>query len=107
VAKKTHSVYVIELKRSVLKNKKFATANPHFSGEKPCVYIGMTGLTPEERFEQHLSGYKAARIAKRFGVRLKPRLYASKNPMTYEDACAMEVELARRLRNRGYAVWQN
>jgi hypothetical protein len=44
---------------------------------------------------------------KAFGVALVPRLYARFNPMTYEQAKAMEVELARRLRNRGYAVWQN
>ena len=46
-------------------------------------------------------------ICSDFGKYLKPRHYKRFNPMTYYDALAMEKELARRLRKRGYAVWQN
>ena len=102
-----HNIYVIELDRAVLKEKKFLKANPEFDQKKPCVYVGMTGRTPEERFDQHKRGYKFNKYAKKYGIRLKPRLYASHNPMTYKDACAMGKEKARRLRNRGYGVWQN
>jgi hypothetical protein len=73
----------------------------------PCVYVGMTGRTPEERFQQHKAGYKAARFVHKFGIRLKPRQYQAYNPMTAAEAKYMEVEKARRLRNRGYGVWQN
>jgi hypothetical protein len=100
------NIYVIELDRAVLNEKKFREANPQFDKKKPCVYVGMTARTPEERFDQHKSGYKSAKYAKKYGIRLKPRLFASHNPMTYEDACAMEKEKARRLKNRGYGVWQ-
>jgi hypothetical protein len=100
------NIYVIELDRAVLNEKKFREANPRFDEKKPCVYVGMTARTPEERFDQHKSGYKSAKYAKKYGIRLKPRLFASHNPMTYEDACAMEKEKARRLKNRGYGVWQ-
>ena len=34
----------------------------------------MTGLTPEQRFANHKAGTKAARVVKRFGVRLVPKL---------------------------------
>lgn len=104
--KARYNIYVIELDRAVLKEKKFLEANPQFDEKKPCVYVGMTARTPEERFDQHKSGYKSAKYAKKYGIRLKPRLFANHNPMTYEDACVTEKEKARRLRNRGYAVWQ-
>ena len=99
-------IYVIELDREVLSDRKFQEANPQYLCDKPCVYIGMTGRTPEERFKQHKTGYKANKYVRKYGLRLRPRLYAYHNPMTYEEAKAMEVEKARRLRNRGYAVWQ-
>ena len=102
-----YSIYVIELDPAVLKHKRFAEANPDYTGDKPCVYVGMTARTPEERFAQHKHGYKACTFVKRYGLRLRPRLYQSLNPLTYKDACAMERERARRLRARGYAVWQH
>jgi len=42
----------------------------------------------------------------RFGVRLLPHLYAYANPMPYDAARDMEIELAIALREQGYAVWQ-
>ena len=68
-------------------------------------YVGMTGLPPEQRFENHKKGYKAAGIVKRFGERLVPRLYAHLNPMSYAKAKEMEVLLAESLRKRGYVVY--
>ena len=101
-----HSIYVIELDQAVLKSKKFRKANPDYAGEKPCVYVGMTYLSPEDRFKQHKDGYKSNSFVKKYGIRLRPRLYKSHNPMTRKTAEYMEVEKARRLRKRGYAVWQ-
>lgn len=101
-----HHVYVVELDPAVLADRSFASENPDRRADKPCLYVGMTGLSPEERFERHKRGIQASRIVKRFGVRLRPRLYKHFNPMTYADARAMETELARRLRRRGFAVWQ-
>ena len=102
----THNVYVIELSSAVLKKPAFREANPEHDPRKPCVYVGLTGRTPEIRFQQHREGIKAARYVKLFGVRLRPQLYARFNPMPYDDAVKMEREIARRLRKRGYAVWQ-
>ena len=71
---------------------------------RAAYYVGMTGLTPEQRFLNHKAGVKAARVVKKFGVRLVPKLYAHLNPMPYEAALQMELELAEDLRNEGYTV---
>jgi hypothetical protein len=78
--------------------------NPESDG-RAGYYVGMTGLSPEERFENHKQGRKAARIVKHYGVRLVPRLYAHLNPMSYEKAQAMEQMLFESLRKRGYLVY--
>lgn len=78
--------------------------NPNAQPGKPCVYVGMSGLTPEERFANHKSGVKAARIVRRFGIKLLPELFAHLNPMPFEAAAAMERDLAEDLRKQGYFV---
>ena len=72
---------------------------------KAAYYVGMTGLTPEKRFANHKSGVKAARVVRKFGERLVPKLYAHLNPMPYARAKAMEEFLADSLRKRGYVVY--
>lgn len=73
---------------------------------KPLVYVGQSCHTPAVRFKQHRDGYKASRYVKKFGKRLRPRLYERFNPMkTRAEAEAAERELARRLRKRGYTVY--
>jgi hypothetical protein len=41
---------------------------------------------------------------KRYGIQLLPELYAHLNPMPYEAAVQMEIDLAEDLRRAGYAV---
>ena len=41
---------------------------------KPCVYVGMTGLAVQERFQNHKAGRKAARIVKNYGIGPMPEL---------------------------------
>jgi predicted GIY-YIG superfamily endonuclease len=101
-----HSVYVIELDPAIYNSARFRKANPDHDLTKPCVYVGCTGLTPEQRFEKHKAGIRANKYVQRFGLRLLPRLYAYANPMPYDAARDMEVELAIALREQGYAVWQ-
>jgi hypothetical protein len=101
-----HNVYVVELDPAVLDIARFRNANPNRNILKPCVYVGMTGLTPEERFNKHKAGIRANSYVQRFGLRLLPKLYAYANPMPYEAARDMEVELAIALQEEGYAVWQ-
>ena len=103
----THNIYVIGLSQEVLKNRKFKEANPDYISGKPLAYVGMTSRTPEERFEQHKTGYKSARLVRKFGVRLKPRQYTTLNPMTYNEAVKMEKLKTKQLRKRGWGVWSN
>ena len=105
-ARHRHNVYVVELDPAVLDIARFRNANPNRDILKPCVYVGMTGLTPEERFQKHKAGIRANSYVQRFGLRLLPKLYAYANPMPYEAARDMEVELAIALQEEGYAVWQ-
>lgn len=99
-----HSVYVILLSARVLKESSILRLNPKRDPVKPCVYVGMTGLPVDHRFENHKNGYKAARLVRRYGVRLMPELYAHLNPMPFEAAAQMEKDLAEDLRNAGYTV---
>ena len=99
-----HYVYVVLLKSEVCKSRKVREANPKRDPAKPCVYVGLTGLSPEERFANHKRGIKAASIVTRFGLRLLPELYEHLNPMPYEAATQMERDLAEDLRRAGYTV---
>jgi len=99
-----HCVYVVLLASDVGRLRKVRAANPDRSVEKPCVYVGMTGLTPEERFANHQAGVKDAWVVRRYGVRLLPELYAHLNPMPFEAAAQMEKDLAEDLRRAGYTV---
>jgi hypothetical protein len=101
-----HNVYVIELDGRVLNHARFRAANPERDITKPCVYIGCTGLSPEKRFARHKAGIQANSYVQRYGLRLLPALYAYANPMPYDAARDMEVELAIALQEQGYAVWQ-
>jgi hypothetical protein len=99
-----HSVYVILLSARALKESSILRLNPKRDRSKPCVYVGMTGLPVDHRFENHKNGYKAARLVRKYGVRLMPELYAHLNPMPFEAAAQMEQDLAEDLRNEGYTV---
>src|SRR2546425_4604244 len=81
-------------------------ANPDYDPRKPPLYVGMTGLDPATRFERHKYGVKDNRYVRRYGLRLRPDLYAGLNPLPYAEAQRMEWVLARELRIDGYAVWQ-
>ena len=101
-----YSVYVIELSPEVLQHGRFRRANPGYDATKPCVYVGMTGLDPDLRFDKHKAGIQANRYVMLYGLRLMPELYECYNPMPYEAALEMEVELGIGLREQGYGVWQ-
>ena len=58
--------------------------NPNRDPAKPCVYVGMTGLPVEHRFENHKNGYKSTWTVKKYGIRLKPELYKHLNPMPWK-----------------------
>ena len=107
MARRAHyHVYVVELSKQVLDERRFIKANPGYQAGKPCVYVGMTGVDPDIRFDKHKAGIQANRYVQRFGLRLLPEIYAAYNPMSYDAARDMEVELAIDLREGGFGVWQ-
>jgi len=111
-----YRVYVIELSKKVYtENRKFREANPQFNGVLQCLYVGMTGKTPKERFEQHKSGYinkkghkLSANLVEKYGLYLRGSLFNHIPPMNSRtEALRMEEQLALELRRKGYAVWFN
>jgi predicted GIY-YIG superfamily endonuclease len=99
-----HNVYVVLLDPAAGKLRKVQIQNPNRDRKKPCVYVGMTGLDPQTRFSNHKAGIKAAPAVKRYGLRLIPELYEHLNPMPFEAAVQMEIDLAEDLRRAGYTV---
>jgi hypothetical protein len=99
-------VYVVELHPDVWQEPKFRKCNPGYVAGKPCVYVGMTGLDPDVRFDKHKAGIQANRYVHQYGLRLLPDLYEGFNPMPYREAQAMEVEVGIDLRSAGFGVWQ-
>jgi len=101
-----YHVYVVELSDEVWNIARFRKSNPDYSLGKPFVYVGMTGLDPDLRFDKHKAGIQSNSYVRRFGLRLLPGLYTMYNPMPYDGARDMEVELGIALREAGYGVWQ-
>jgi hypothetical protein len=101
-----YHVYVVQLDDRVWNAPRFRRANPDHELGKPLVYVGMTGLDPDVRFDKHKAGIQANRYVQEWGLRLLPGLYERYNPMGYDEARSMEVELAIALRRAGYGVWQ-
>jgi len=99
-----HNVYVILLDDAVAKHPSVLRLNPNRDPSKPCVYVGMTGLPVEHRFENHKHGYKSAWTVEKYGIRLMPEFYEHLNPMPFEAAAQMEKDLAEDFRTQGYTV---
>ena len=102
-ARHHYHVYVVELADPVWNEPSFRKANPDHQLGKPFVYVGMTGLDPDLRFDKHKAGIQANRFVFKYGLRLLPALYEVYNPMPYEAAREMEVECAGRpARRKGW-----
>ena len=67
-----HSVYVILLDPAVLQHPTIQLLNPNRDPAKPCVYVGMTGLAVQDRFQNHKTGHKSAWVVEKYGLRLMP-----------------------------------
>jgi hypothetical protein len=101
-----YHVYVIELSKDVLAEGRFKKCNPGYVEGKPCIYVGMTGLDPDVRFDKHKAGIQSNRYVLKYGLRLLPELYELYGALSYDAARDLEVELAIDFREAGYGVWQ-
>jgi hypothetical protein len=89
-------VYVIELDRAAGRRR-----DPRI----PWVYVGSSARSPEERFKQHLRGYKSARLVKRHALRLRPDLYEDLGAFKGSKlACRAETKRARELADCGFVA---
>ena len=88
-----HRVYVVRLD------------HPRHRGVRDCYYVGMTGLLPQERFENHKAGIKAAHVVRAYGIELAFEWFDDIPPMTFADAALCEPALADELRDRGFIVY--
>ena len=94
---RVYRIYVIELADSAGRRRR---------RDRPCLYVGQTVVTAEERFAQHRSGHKASRIVRRHGRRLRPDLYHGLPLLaSREAALVLEARVAAELRSRGYRVF--
>ena len=100
-------VYAIELDPSVAMEPAFAAKNPNRSPGKACFYIGMTSLSPEDRFAQHLSGSKnVSRIAHEYGQKLRMDVVENNKPTRRTRALVRENRIANQLRSQGFGAWK-
>ena len=88
-----HRVYVVRLE------------HPRHPGLRDCYYVGMTGLLPQERFENHKAGIQAARVVRAYGIELALEWFDDIPPMTFAEAALCEPTLADELRDRGFVVY--
>jgi hypothetical protein len=88
-----HRVYVVRLE------------HPRHPGVRDCYYVGMTGLLPQERFENHKAGVKCAYVVRVYGLELAYEWFDDIPPMSFEDAALCEPALADELRDRGFVVF--
>jgi hypothetical protein len=88
----------------VLKHRWVSRLNPNRDPAKPAVYVGMSGLPVEHRLQNHLNGYKSARVVEKYGLKLLPDLFQHLNPMPFDAAVQMEKDLTEDLRAEGYTV---
>ena len=101
-----YSLYAIELDSAVASVSAFKEKNPGGSASG-CLYIGMTGLTPESRFERHQAGRQSSKYVRAHGLRLRLDLVEGYSRLPYRIAAFMEPKLAAWLRAQGFGVWQN
>ena len=106
--KHRYRVYIIDLKKSVMKKSRFKKMNPDYIPNKPCVYVGSTANSVEKRFAQHLEGVRSNAFAREFGKRLRYSDMQDIRPRkTRASIEQKEAEVARELRKRGWGVWSN
>jgi len=101
--KRGHShIYVVLLDDSVRSRRRVRTGS---DPNAPAIYVGMTGLAPRERFQNHKANHKAGRgYVRDHGLCLLPHLFQAYNPMPHKLAIQAEKALAEKLRLQGYTV---
>lgn len=74
------------------------------AGDPHGVYVGMTGLAPDDRFDQHKAGIRAAGSVLRRGLELLTGPVMHLQGIGRAEATRIEAELAEALRAAGLRV---
>jgi hypothetical protein len=98
---RTSSVYILELNPECSSEKKMIRDNVG-TNPKGYLYVGMTGLDPEERLANHLSGVKSCGLVRKY---FQAR-FGSMSGMFHYEAEFLENHLPGVLRDMGYWVYQ-
>ena len=99
-----YSVYVVLLDEYVGTLPQIRRRNPKHDVSKPCVYVGLTPLRVDRRFDFLGATPPTEWRVHQYGVRSMPELYKPLNPMTHERALRKARELADDLRAKGFGV---
>jgi len=99
-----YSIYVVLLEASVATLPQMRRRNPKHDPSKPFVYIGVTSLPVNGRFDFRKATPEHEWRLHRFGVRLMPKLYDSFPRMACERALKTSKKLADDLRAKGFGV---
>jgi hypothetical protein len=99
-----YSVYVVLLDEYVGTLPQMRRRNPKRDPSKPFVYVGLTSLPVDRRFDFRGATSEHEWRLYKFGVRLMPELYDSLPPMTCKRALQTAKKLADDLRAKGFGV---
>lgn len=102
-----HRVYVLHLDPASHKAPKMRRQNPSALPDARCLYVGCTGLTPTERIQNHMKGYKGCSLVRKwFTGEIFTDYVEYGKVFPYREAARLEEEVARHLRTRGFCVYQ-
>ena len=99
-----YSIYVVLLDDYVGTLPQMRRRNPKRNLSKPCVFVGLTPLRVDRRFDFRRATPEHEWRLHKFGVRLMPELYDSLHPMTCKQALQAAKELADYLKAKGFGV---
>lgn len=99
-----YSVYAVLLDEYVGTLPQMRRRNLNRDPSKPFVYVGMTPLPVDGRFDFRGATAKTEWRVHYYAIRLMPELYERLNPMPHEEALQTARKLAEDLRAKGFGV---
>jgi hypothetical protein len=99
-----YSVYVVLVDEYVATLPQMRRRNPKRDPSKPYVYVGLTSLPLDRRFDFRRATPEHEWRVHKFGLRLMPELYDFLHPMTCKRALQTAKKLADDLRAKEFGV---
>ena len=99
-----YSIYVVLLDPYIGTLPQMRRRNPKRDPPKPFVYVGLTSLPMDRRFDFRRATPEHECRLHKFGVRLMPELHDSLHPMTCKQALQTAKNLADDLRAKRFGV---